>query len=114
MLQGANLTGKAVAKTKLANIKRKNARASLANINVVSTGHHVEARLVLCPATICITFVYLRQDAREFATGSVRVQVKISLLEKWRKNTFEIRCDLDASSTKCLHVEDFEEERRAL
>ena len=32
MLQGANSTGKAVAKTKLANIKSKNARASLANI----------------------------------------------------------------------------------
>ena len=35
MLQGANSTGKAVAKTKLANIKSKNARASLANITML-------------------------------------------------------------------------------
>ena len=35
MLQGANSTSKAVAKTKLANIKSKNARASLANITML-------------------------------------------------------------------------------
>ena len=35
MLQGANSTGEAVAKTKLANIKSKNARASLANITML-------------------------------------------------------------------------------
>ena len=35
MLRGANSTGKAVAKTKLANIKSKNARASLANITML-------------------------------------------------------------------------------
>ena len=35
MLQGANSTGKAVAKTKWANIKSKNARASLANITML-------------------------------------------------------------------------------
>ena len=35
MLQGANSTGKAVAKIKLANIKSKNARASLANITML-------------------------------------------------------------------------------
>ena len=35
MLQGANSTGKAVAKTKLANIKSKNARASLPNITML-------------------------------------------------------------------------------
>ena len=35
MLQGANSTGKAVAKTKLANIKSKNARASSANITML-------------------------------------------------------------------------------
>ena len=35
MLQGANSTGKAVAKTKLADIKSKNARASLANITML-------------------------------------------------------------------------------
>ena len=35
MLQGANSTDKAVAKTKLANIKSKNARASLANITML-------------------------------------------------------------------------------
>ena len=35
MLQGANSTGKAVAKTKLAKIKSKNARASLASITML-------------------------------------------------------------------------------
>ena len=35
MLQGANSTSKAVAKTKLANIKNKNARACLANITML-------------------------------------------------------------------------------
>ena len=35
MLQGANSTSKAVAKTKLANIKSKNAIASLANITML-------------------------------------------------------------------------------
>ena len=35
MLQGANSTGKGVAKTKLANIKSKNARASSANITML-------------------------------------------------------------------------------
>ena len=35
MLQGANSTGKAVTKTKLADIKSKNARASLANITML-------------------------------------------------------------------------------
>ena len=35
MLQGANSTSKAVAKTKLANIKSENARASLANITML-------------------------------------------------------------------------------
>ena len=35
MLQGANSTAKAVAKTKLADIKSKNARASLANITML-------------------------------------------------------------------------------
>ena len=35
MLQGANSTGKAVAQTKLTNIKSKNARASLANITML-------------------------------------------------------------------------------
>ena len=35
MLQGANSTSKAVVKTKLANIKSKNARASLANITML-------------------------------------------------------------------------------
>ena len=35
MLQGANSTSKAVAKTKLANIKSKNARASLTNITML-------------------------------------------------------------------------------
>ena len=35
MLQRANSTGKAVAKTKLADIKSKNARASLANITML-------------------------------------------------------------------------------
>ena len=35
MVQGANSTGKAVAKTKVANIKSKNARASLANITML-------------------------------------------------------------------------------
>ena len=35
MLQGVNSTGKAVAKTKLADIKSKNARACLANITML-------------------------------------------------------------------------------
>ena len=35
MHQGANSTGKAVAKTKLADMKSKNARASLANITML-------------------------------------------------------------------------------
>ena len=35
MLQGAKSPGKAVAKTKLANTKSKNARASLANITML-------------------------------------------------------------------------------
>ena len=55
MLQGANSTGKAIAKTKLANLKSKKCQSLFSqHYDVVSTGHHVEARLVLCPAPLLV------------------------------------------------------------